>query len=316
MPIVIFSAGSTADPRARRGARRADGHRPRLQRAAAGPQVVLDVAREARRLLGDVARGHLAEEEAQSAVGAHGPLQPPVVRALHEAHERRLAALLEPPAQRRRRDAVATVSGAGGAAAPPSPSGARHTPGSTSRAGARRASAASMSPQCRSSTAASASSARAANSGSTSLPNSSIASQMCSWRFLPACMTKISSSTPARLVARDELADLVGRPDRAAQRPEPLLEDLHAERRRVGVDDPAREADRLAAALELLVDVRAPRAVVAEHVVVRERVAEEVRAVDAALDRLLLVGVDHHRQRDGDLRVDREAGRGRSGPRR
>jgi hypothetical protein len=42
------------------------------------------------------------------------------------------------------------------------------------------------------------------------------------------------------------------------------------------------EADVVAPLLELLVDVRADRAVIAEHVVVRERVAEEVRAVDAA----------------------------------
>jgi hypothetical protein len=47
--------------------------------------------------------------------------------------------------------------------------------------------------------------------------------------------------------------------------------------------------------------------VVAEDVVVRERVAEEVRAVDAALDGLRLVGRAHHGQHARHLRVDREA---------
>ena len=60
---------------------------------------------------------------------------------------------------------------------------------------------------------------------------------------------------------------------------------------------------------ELLVDVRAAGTVVAEDVVVRQRVAEEVRAVDAALDGLRLVGGAHHRQHARHLRVDREAAR-------
>ena len=83
-----------------------------------------------------------------------------------------------------------------------------------------------------------------------------------------------------------------------AQRAEALLEDLHAERPVVGVDDVAREAGLVAALEELLPDARAPGAVLAEDVVVRQRVAEEVRAVDAALDRRRLVGVAHHRQHD------------------
>src|SRR6202020_3257167 len=44
-------------------------------------------------------------------------------------------------------------------------------------------------------------------------------------------------------------------------------------------------------------------------VVVTERVAEEVRAVDAAVDRGRLVRVQHHRQHDRDIRVDRQATR-------
>ena len=90
--------------------------------------------------------------------------------------------------------------------------------------------------------------------------------------------------------------------------PEPLLEDLHPQRPVVGVDDLAREAVLGALRLELVPDVRDARPVVAEHVVVGERVAEEVGAVDAALDRGLLVLVAHHRQHDREVRVDREAG--------
>ena len=45
-----------------------------------------------------------------------------------------------------------------------------------------------------------------------------------------------------RLVAPHHVADLLRRADRAAQRAEPLLHQLHAERRVVGVDDLAREA--------------------------------------------------------------------------
>ena len=74
-----------------------------------------------------------------------------------------------------------------------------------------------------------------------------------------------------------------------------------------GRDDVAREAGLVAAALELLPDVGDARGVGREPVVVAERVAEEVRAVDPALDRVRLVAREHHRQHDGDLRVDREA---------
>ena len=65
----------------------------------------------------------------------------------------------------------------------------------------------------------------------------------------------------------------------------------------------------VAVALELLPHVRAPGMVVAEHVEVGERVAEEVPAVDPPLDRRRLVLVAHHRQDDGKVGVDREARR-------
>ena len=110
-------------------------------------------------------------------------------------------------------------------------------------------------------------------------------------------------------VALDQVDDLVGRADRTAQRAEPLLEDLHPERAVVGVDDLAREAVVGAPGLELLPDVRDPRPVVAEHVVVSQRVAEEMGAVDTAFDRRLLVLVQHHRKHHRKARIDGEAGR-------
>ncbi len=57
---------------------------------------------------------------------------------------------------------------------------------------ARRAIAASIAGANRSALAATWASSRSANSGSTSRPNSSIASMMCSWRLRPAWSTKIT----------------------------------------------------------------------------------------------------------------------------
>src|SRR5205823_2627624 len=79
-----------------------------------------------------------------------------------------------------------------------------------------------------------------------------------------------------RLVAAHEVGYLVGRADRAAKRPEPVLHDLHTERRLVGGDDLAREALVVAAGEELLPDVGPAGQVRRDAVVVRERVAEEV----------------------------------------
>ena len=112
------------------------------------------------------------------------------------------------------------------------------------------------------------------------------------------------------LVALDELGDLVGRADRAAQRAEPLLQQLHAERRLSGVDDRAREAELVAVRLELVPDVGAARAVLAEDVVVGERVAEEVarrrcpRSIASASSSWHIIG-----STTAKLRVDREAAR-------
>ena len=114
---------------------------------------------------------------------------------------------------------------------------------------------------------------------------------------------------PGLLVSLDQLGDLIGRSDRAAQGTESLLEELHPERLAPGRDDVAREPLLGAVLLELVPQVRDGRLVLSEDVVVRERIAEEVAAVDAALDRGLLVFVAHHRQDDGDVRVDRETDR-------
>ena len=132
---------------------------------------------------------------------------------------------------------------------------------------------------------------------------------MCSWRLRPACDDEDDLVDAGRLVAPAQVAHLLGRADRAAQRAEALLQDLaRPSGACVGGDDRAREADVVAAGEELLPDVRAPGAVVAEDVVVGERVAEEVRAVDAALDRRRLVGVrTSSAARTATLRVDREA---------
>ena len=46
----------------------------------------------------------------------------------------------------------------------------------------------------------------------------------------------------------------------------------------------------------------------AEHVEVAERVPEELRALEATVERGLLVFVAHQRQHDGDVGVHREAG--------
>ncbi len=84
--------------------------------------------------------------------------------------------------------------------------------------------------------------------------------------------------------------------------------------RRAGRRGPGRSARRSARAkpkasrfaLELVPDVRAPGPVAAEHVVVTEAVAEEVGAVEAAVDGGLLVLVAHHRQHHRQVGVHRE----------
>ena len=69
--------------------------------------------------------------------------------------------------------------------------------GSSGAVSTLRAMAASTVGASRSALALTWASSRSLNSGSTWVPNSSSDSQMCSWRFLPACMMKISWSIPA-----------------------------------------------------------------------------------------------------------------------
>ena len=62
------------------------------------------------------------------------------------------------------------------------------------------------------------------------------------------------------LVALDQVRDLRRRAHRAAQRSDPVLQQLHAQRRVFGAHDLARKAVIVAVALEFLPQVGAPRA--------------------------------------------------------
>ena len=116
---------------------------------------------------------------------------------------------------------------------------------------------------------------------------------MSSWRFLPACMHEDQLVDAGLLVAREVLADLVGRADRAAEAGGVAGGDLGAEpllferlgRGLGGV------AELVAPLVVLVPHVGLAGLVLAEHVVVGERVAEEVAALEAARDRLVLVVV-------------------------
>ena len=110
-----------------------------------------------------------------------------------------------------------------------------------------------------------------------------------------------------RLIPAHEVADLVGCADRTAQRPCSLLDHLGGE----GVSglgaDVAVEAEQRTLLLELLPDVCDAGPVLADGVVVDQRVPEEVAAVEASLDGLFLVGVQHHRHDARQVGVDGEA---------
>ncbi len=112
-----------------------------------------------------------------------------------------------------------------------------------------------------------------------------------------------------RLVAGDQVTDLPGGTDRAAQRADAGLQQPHGQRLRAGVNDVAREAVLRAIGAEAPPQVAVADHVGAAAVEVAERVAEEVRAVDAAVDRGRLIGMQHHRQYHRDVRVDRETPR-------
>ena len=182
-----------------------------------------------------------------------------------------------------------------------SPAAARAARGSC----ARRSMAASSAGASRADFARTCASSRSLKAGSTSRPNSSSDSQMCSWRFLPACRTKMTWSTPASSNRSRYARTCAGRPGRAAQAravarrqlgPEPLLAQRRLDLGRVAL---------IAAALEVLgPDVGRTGTVLAEDVVVPERVAEEVAALETPVERHLLVGMAHHLGDARDVGVD------------
>ena len=113
------------------------------------------------------------------------------------------------------------------------------------------------------------------------------------------------------LVAAEVLDGLLGRADAAPQPGGVAGRDLGAEALLLhGAGDGLRiEALRAAALLVLGPHVRDAGPVGAEHVEVAEAVAEEVGALGATADRLVLVVVEHHRRHARHLRVDGEADR-------
>ncbi len=116
-------------------------------------------------------------------------------------------------------------------------------------------------------------------------------------------------STPQAAYRANELADLLRRSDGTAQRAQSLLEELRAQDLAGLRRDAAIEAEQRAVLLELVPHVRHARLMRAEDVVVAERVAEEVPAVEPTVDGRLLVVVAHERNDDGEVRVDGEAAR-------
>jgi hypothetical protein len=273
-------------------------------------EVVLQVACEAVRLLGHVGLLHRAEDQPQPRLGAGDLLQPAIRRAPDERLERVLAALLGEALQRgqpRARDPTAAV-------VPLAAGGGR-------RPGRERLDAVAVGSDPRRLTSRERGLDRAAQlCVPGGIPRVGVRRELGQHlgaeelerladvlvAVAPGLQDEDDLVDTRRLVAPAQVGDLIGRADRAAQRAQALLHDAKPERGLVGGDDAAGEADLVTPGQELLVDVRAAGPVIAEDVVVGERVAEEVGAVDPALDRLGLVSGAHHRQHDGDARVDRE----------
>src|ERR1700722_438790 len=108
------------------------------------------------------------------------------------------------------------------------------------------------------------------------------------------------------LVSPHQLADLVGGPYRPSERSEPLLDQLGAEDLPCPRSNRSAESELVPVYEEVLPDVCDPGAVIAEHVEVCERVAEEVAAVETSFDRGLLVLVAHERKDTCDRGIHRE----------
>src|SRR5215467_1745712 len=110
-------------------------------------------------------------------------------------------------------------------------------------------------------------------------------------------------------VAPQELTDLVRGTDGPSQRPEPLLHESGSQCLTLPGRNAPVEPELPTPLLELLPDVRLARCVPAVHIVVAQRVAEEVPAVEASLDGGALVLMTHERGHDRHLGIDGEAGR-------
>ena len=139
---------------------------------------------------------------------------------------------------------------------------------------------------------------------------------MCSWRFGPAWLHEDHLVDADRLVAPQRSSTCSGVPIAPRSEPRPCCMILTASGAASGVIRSAREAALVAVREELLPDVRAPGPVAAHPVVVGQRVAEEVGAVDATLDRRGLVLVRASSAPPRPRRVDVESDRHAARPRR
>ena len=92
-PSLSVSAGALAVPGRDARALGPEGDRPADELAVRAPQVVLQVAAEARGLVGLVGLRHRAEEHLQPGARARGALEAAIVGAPHEGLERALALL-------------------------------------------------------------------------------------------------------------------------------------------------------------------------------------------------------------------------------
>ena len=166
-----------------------------------------------------------------------------------------------------------------------------------------------MAPCRRSALARSASTARSWNSGITPLGE-----QLQG-------LTDVLVAVPARLAHEDQLVD-PGRfvlpdqggdlrrcTDRAPQRPETMFHELSTQLHTRLCRHATAEAESVTVLLEFLPHVGHTGFVRTEHVVVGERVPEEVTAIEAAIDGSRLVGVTHERKDARQVGVDRETGR-------
>ena len=127
---------------------------------------------------------------------------------------------------------------------------------------------------------------------------------MCSWRFLPACRTKMTWSTPAcskRSRYSRTCAGVPVAPRSPVRSPAASFAPSRSTaQRRLHL----RRIALVAAPLQILgPDIGRAGPVLAEDVVVAERVAEEVASLQAAVERHLLVAVTHHLGHAGDVGV-------------